>query len=285
MENPSASINPAAIEAALQQVVHNSFVSTFITQLIQNIRSQKAAAHPNPLTRKGCKYFSQNDEDGILLEILHRLEPEASFAKTFIEFGVGNGLENNTLILLMHGWRGFWAGGEDLALDLKNGQGKLGFTKGWINRETALTYVQNAIKHNGTDKIDVFSIDLDGMDIHILEALLTAGHRPKVLVCEYNGKFPPPVESVLPYNPDFRWNGSDYFGASLQSYANMLSRFDYQPVACNITGANAFFVQKAYASLFKDVPGSIKEIFVPADYGLVLGMGHPTWNKTINHFI
>jgi hypothetical protein len=31
---------------------------------------------------------------------------------TFAEFGVGNGLENNTLILLASGWRGFWIDGQ-----------------------------------------------------------------------------------------------------------------------------------------------------------------------------
>ena len=49
----------------------------------------------NPLNRFGAKYFSSTDEDGITLEIAKRLGIKSG---TFIEIGVGNGLENNTLI-------------------------------------------------------------------------------------------------------------------------------------------------------------------------------------------
>ena len=65
-------------------------------------RSMSAAK--NPLNRFGAKYFSQTDEDGITLEIIRRLGITAG---TFAELGVGNGIENNTLILLASGWRGF----------------------------------------------------------------------------------------------------------------------------------------------------------------------------------
>jgi hypothetical protein len=34
-----------------------------------------------------------------------------------LEFGVGDGTENNTLVLLSIGWRGAWVGGENLAFD------------------------------------------------------------------------------------------------------------------------------------------------------------------------
>src|SRR5689334_5694165 len=68
----------------------------------------------NPLNRFGAKYFSQADEDGITCEIVRRLGIKNGI---FAEFGVGNGLENNTLILLANGWRGFWVGGQDLAFN------------------------------------------------------------------------------------------------------------------------------------------------------------------------
>src|SRR4051794_18750785 len=58
----------------------------------------KRSNSTNPLVRSGAKYFSQNDEDGILLEILRRIGLEKGVAA---ELGIGNGLENNTLILLM----------------------------------------------------------------------------------------------------------------------------------------------------------------------------------------
>src|SRR5437016_4741195 len=67
--------------------------------------ARSTSATKNPLNRFGAKYFSQADEDGITLEIVRRLGITVG---TFAELGVGNGLENNTLILLANGWRGFW---------------------------------------------------------------------------------------------------------------------------------------------------------------------------------
>ena len=70
----------------------------------------------NPLNKFGRKCFSQTDQDGITLEILRRIGCLAD--GVFAEFGVGNGMENNSLILAALGWRGFWVGSEDIAPDV-----------------------------------------------------------------------------------------------------------------------------------------------------------------------
>jgi hypothetical protein len=75
-------------------------------------------SHPNPLNKFGAKCFSQNDEDGIILEILRRINLLGSEG-VFAEFGVGDGTENNTLILASLGWTGFWMGGKILCLNMK----------------------------------------------------------------------------------------------------------------------------------------------------------------------
>lgn len=273
------------LDAYIQQIFRHPHTARFVGEIQNSLRQQKQAAHPNPLTRQGRKFFSQNDEDGILREILRRIHGGDTRDKKFIEFGVGNGLENNTLLLVMQGWRGFWVGGEELALGLKPEHGKLAFHQGWINRETALAHYLRGCMYLDSAHIDVFSLDLDGTDLYVAEAILAAGHRPTVMVCEYNGKFPPPIEFTVPYDPKFTWNGSDYFGASLQSYVNLLTRYEYQLIACNITGANAFFVHKPYAEQFSDVPASIDQIFVAADYGFVTGIGHPIYRETIESFL
>ncbi len=60
------------------------------------------------LLRFGYKAFSQSDEDGIIAEIFRRIGTES---KVFFEFGVGDGLANNTLNLLLAGWKGYWIDG------------------------------------------------------------------------------------------------------------------------------------------------------------------------------
>ena len=72
--------------------------------------------HPNPLNSYGKKGFSQTDEDGLTFEIIRRLKIKKG---RYAEFGVGDGLENNTLLLAALGWKGFWVGGEDLIFKYK----------------------------------------------------------------------------------------------------------------------------------------------------------------------
>ena len=56
----------------------------------------------NPFNKYGKKIFSQTDEDGITIEIIKRMNCLNN--GNFIEFGVGDGTENNTLILKSLGW-------------------------------------------------------------------------------------------------------------------------------------------------------------------------------------
>ena len=91
-------------------------------------------AHPNPLNAFGKKCFSQTDEDGITIEILRRISCLSN--GTYAEYGVGDGTENNTLILAALGWRGFWVGGETLRPNINEGRGsKFQFAKEWITLE------------------------------------------------------------------------------------------------------------------------------------------------------
>jgi hypothetical protein len=70
---------------------------------------------------------------------------------------------------------------------------------------------------------------------------LQFGIFPKLLIVEYNAKFPPPIKWKIRYDERHSWDGTDYFGASLQSLAELLAGFSYTLVCCNAaTGANAF---------------------------------------------
>ena len=56
---------------------------------------------PDKLNSYELKVFSQNGEDGIIEEILSRIGVTIGY---FVEFGAGNGLQNNTAYLLTKGW-------------------------------------------------------------------------------------------------------------------------------------------------------------------------------------
>lgn len=234
----------------------------------------------NPLNRYGKKCFSQTDEDGITLEILRRIKKTGN--GVFAEFGVADGTENNTLILVALGWKGFWVGGDELAFDADVNKRRFSYIKNWITLDNIVSLANKGLSDIGEKSVDLISLDLDGNDYYFVEALLRNLPQPKVFIVEYNAKFPPPIKFKIQYNDKHIWNADDYFGASLNSFAELFERYGYSLICCNAhTGANAFFVQNAYMHLFEDVPKDINDIFMEPKYYLYKNFGHKKSLKTI----
>lgn len=230
----------------------------------------------NPLNKFGKKCFSQHDEDGITIEILRRLGQDHGH---YAEFGVGNGMENNTLILAALGWKGFWVGGEDLAFQHATSN-TFQYTKAWVTLDNILECYQGGVEFLGNNP-DVVSLDFDGNDLYFVEKLLSNGCLPKLFIVEYNAKFPPPVKFQIQYDPAHTWKGDDYFGASVSSFVEVFSKFQYKLICCNQTGANAFFIRGDFAHLFQDIPERIQDIFVGPQYHLYAHHGHPLSIRTV----
>jgi hypothetical protein len=285
MNMPSEDVGQMQHKAILDAITtfwYRTAMPRRLDMQVEQYWKEKKACINNPLVHKGAKYFSQNDEDGILLEILRRLGLTSGVA---LEFGVGNGLENNSLILLMVGWKLLWVGGEELRISLPSKCENLRFAKEWVNQENCAQIVSRNLDLMRVSSLDVISIDLDGNDIYIVDSLLQAGYRPSVYIVEYNGKFPPPIKWRIKYNPSHRWDFSDYQGASLQDFVDVMSAAGYKLVCCNITGANAFFVRSDHLDKFPDVPNDVGELFCPADYNWFVQRGHWTSPRTIEQFL
>lgn len=232
----------------------------------------------------GHKIYSQNDEDGIVQEIFARI---GLGTRLFVEFGVENGLENNTLKLLLEGWSGLWLEGD--AGNVANirarfgdviAEGRLHARQAFLDRDN----IDRLIGETFAGEIDLLSIDIDGNDIHLLEALTVVS--PRVVVIEYNGKFPPPLSIAQAYDPGYRWHGgSDYSGASLAAIVKIAHRKGYALVGCNITGLNAFFVRHDLLGDRFCPPYTAENHFVPARYHLTpaFAVGHPPdWGRYVS---
>ena len=222
----------------------------------------------NPLTSNPRRYWSQADEDGIIAKIFERI---SSHNNTFVEFGCGDGLQNNTLALISKGWQGGWIDGAELKFAIPDHNKKISFQNSWVTCENVVNLYENAIPANKSleARISLLSIDLDGNDFHLLKTLLAANKSADLIVLEYNGRFPVGAEWVMPYDSNHRWNGDDFFGASLTSFVNLLSEFDYRLVACSVQGSNAFFINKTHDAKFLDISMSIEELYQPPLYYLV----------------
>ena len=284
--SPVSALEPAEMEDAARRAVESALSSFWHRHALQRRLDVQMEAYwaakrdrsSNPLVKAGEKYFSQSDEDGITLEICRRIGLEGGCV---LEFGVGDGLENNSLILLLGGWRAVWIGNEDLSIHIPPGCRNLTFSKAWVTAENAATLVADALGADGLGAVNLLSIDLDGNDIYVLERLLATGLRPDVVIVEYNGKFPPPIRWRVGYDAGYRWDGSDYQGASLQAFADVLSARDYRLVCCALTGVNAFFIRRDHADRFADVPDTIETLFYPADYNWFVRRGHGVSKRTI----
>ena len=227
---------------------------------LMSIWHQSRSEHPNPLLKSGRKFFSQSDEDGILLEILHRIGRDRG---TCVESGAGNGLENNTLILTCQGWKSVWIDAQPLLFDANCNPKILSYHEQFVDVESVVGVVNSGLSNLDVNHADVISIDVDGNDGYLAEALLASGMRPEVIVIEINELLPPPIRFVQPYDAKYVWDKSKNSGWSLQSVIDLLEPFGYACVGCNAqTGVNAFFIRTELLANFLDVPRDPRDLFV-----------------------
>jgi len=220
---------------------------------------------PLHLDRFGFRVYSQNDEDGIIQEIFNRI---GTTNKTFVEFGVQDGLESNCHYLLFNGWNGLWLEGNKKSFKKLQKCFEKPLSTKRLNAINAFITADNINKLIGEEgkingEIDLLSIDIDGNDYWVWEKISCI--NPRVVVIEYNSKFPPPCEYVMEYNPSHIWDGSDNSGASLKSLELLGKRLGYILVGTNRNGVNAFFVKKELTKGLFAEPATAENLYHPWD--------------------
>jgi len=175
---------------------------------------------PCPLDRYGRRLLSQYDEDGIIDELVRRLDPPHEF----VEFGC-HPTECNCLALTS--WRGLFMDGHD-------------YGDPRIKREFVTPDNINDLldKYGVSQEFGVLSIDVDGQELWIWEAIT---RKPWIVVTEYNPQLGPDISVSIPRDDEFRWNGSIFQGASLKALTKIGNAKGYRLVHAN--GQNAFFVR------------------------------------------
>ena len=219
--------------------------------------------------------FSQNGEDGILHEILRRMKKERG---SFVEIGSGDGLENNTRLLLETGWEGAWIdGGEDCCtLAGKVNQkfvdnGKLKIRNSIV---TAENINQLLAEMNVPTKIDVLSLDVDLNTYHVWEKLEVT--TAEVVIIEYNGFFPAESDWIAEYDASGWWDGGFNMGAALKPLEELSRKKGYHLIGCDLSGANAFFLREELAELHFPNTKELNNLFEPAQPFLLNNPEHRT---------
>ena len=135
---------------------------------------------------------------------------------------------------------------------------------------TAENIEQLFAKHGVPAELDLLCVDIDGNDYWAWKAI--TNYRARVVVVEYNPSVPPTEARVLPYDPEFVWDRTDYYGASLLALARLGEQKGYRLVACDNSGTNAFFVDKTLAE-GRFERRSVEELYKPPTRRG--GEGHP----------
>lgn len=267
---------PGVRSAANSELLAQAALHAEFDRLQQSIREQM----PENPAGFGFKAYSQCDEDGIVQNILTRLDQGND--GVFVEIGTGNGTENNTHFLALLGWRGVWLEASDASIrymreHVPADSRRLAIAQAFIDVDNVVPHVDRQLAQIGAYSIDLLSVDIDGNDLYVTRRLLER-YQPAVVVVEYNARWRWPAAVVVPYEPNRVWSEDDFHGCSFARWVKELA--GYSPVSCNLAGTNAFFVRSSEAHRFGNYAPQLLE--QPARYHLgAMRSGHEATLKLL----
>jgi hypothetical protein len=203
-----------------------------------------AAGMPVDHKERPLKLFSNLEEDGILLWIMGTLGIRQGY---FIDIGSNDCINSNCANLALNfKWNGFFIDCEKRLLNIgkrnyrifrKNSRDHLKFIQSFVTPETINRLIEG---NNNSREIDLISIDIDGNDFAIFQALAVV--QPKCFVIENKIEFGrhdiviPPVKA------------NREAGASITAFTRLAAAKGYRLVATNSAGFNCFYLREDLVS-------------------------------------
>lgn len=216
--------------------------------LIGKLLARQVRSHPVYENIQDAEFqvFSQFGDDGILQYLIEQTCPAV---KKFIEFGVENYTEANTLFLLLNdNWSGLIIDGNPANIDSVRRspwfwRQDLQAVAKFVDRDNINELFEEA---GFTGEIGLLSVDIDGNDYWVWEAIHVV--NPVLVTVEYNSVFGAEHAITIPYDPDFyrtkAHSSNLYWGTSLKALCLLAEKKGYAFVGCNSAGNNAHFVRK-----------------------------------------
>lgn len=247
------------IKSIIEKILNNSPISLnsklteqrqdiYNTQILQKqlfLHYQNLKNQGLPIPRfqdTGFRVYSQNDEDGLLLYIFSLI---GFTNKICVDMAFGSPFGANTTNLICN-W-GFYGllieGSGKPTTFFKSHKDTFIFPPKlqhvWITAEN----VNELCAQNGVGEVDLFSLDMDGVDYWVwknLEAI-----SPRVVIVEYLDILGYEKALTVPYKPNFnRFDvHEDFFSASLPAFVKLGKEKGYRLVGVNKYGFNAFFIK------------------------------------------
>ncbi len=206
------------------------------------------------LSDTGFRVHSQFEEDGMLLDIFSII---GSRTRKCVEIGTSDGTECNTSnLILYHGWKGLLIDGSEEMMK----RGRVFFAShpnavlnepvlvnSWITKDN----INDTIRNNGFEgEIDLLSIDIDGVDYYILDAINCVD--PRVVICEINSAIPLGKSLTIPYSDNFYcWDKpypeNAFRSLSLTAANKLMKSKGYRMVGVHRLGFNIIFIKNGIA--------------------------------------
>jgi hypothetical protein len=200
--------------------------------------------YPQRLTVQRASLVSQREEDGISWAIFETI---GAVSKRFIDIGSGIDGGISGFFARECGWRGLMIDANDrhvAGLRDRFGRRQVTSIASYVTRENVNALIGDA----GFDSdVDLMSIDIDGMDYWVWEALSIS--KPRLVIVEYNALFGFDRAVTVPYEATFdrsRFSGvlrKRYYGASLPAFMHLAERKGYRLTTIEPHALNAFFLR------------------------------------------
>lgn len=199
----------------------------------------------NKLTMSERKVSSQQGEDGVLEEIAMRVFKGNLSDKHIFEFGAEHGLEGISRYFIQeYGWSATLIEVEPLPFHILRQIYSDNEAVTTLNIKVSTDNVQELVSKK---PVDVLSIDIDGQDYWVWEAVT---EKPPIVVIEYNADLR--GRKVIIRGRDLPWDGTTAYGASIEAYKFLASKKGYTLVHTESCGVNAFFVRNDFVHLFPE---------------------------------
>ena len=156
-------------------------------------------------------------------------------------------------------------------MDGGNENNEINLKKDFITRENIVDLFK---KHNVPQVINLLSVDIDFNDFYVLHEILK-NYTCDIIICEYNATHLAHEDKIVKYDPNGRWDDTNYFGVSLLSLQCLGKLYNYSLVYCNGNGVNCYLIRD---DLIKnknlEFQTDINIIYRPARYGNGPNGGH-----------
>ncbi len=214
----------------------------------------------------GFRVFSQFDEDGVILFLLAvaGLGP-----RRFVDIGASDGItaSNTANLALNLGFHGLFIDARETEIE----RGRRFYAEHPDTRERPPPFVcafvttenvNDLVRGAGFEgDVDVLSIDVDGNDYWIFEALECV--RPRLVCVETHTEYG--LEDVVaPYDPQFDWRRAPPgapIGASPTAMTRLAERLGYRLVGANLYGFNTIYLRRDLVPADVLPTVSVEELF------------------------